>query len=81
MNYCESCKYLCESSSCPECGSRELRPVEDNDYCFLVECSSTFGKMLAEILENNGIKIKKTVRNSIFIINGGNIEEPMEALS
>ncbi len=34
---------------------------------------------LAEILEGNGIKIEKTVRNSIFIINNGNIEEPMEA--
>lgn len=34
---------------------------------------------LAEILEDKGIKIEKTVRNSIFIINGGNIEEPMEA--
>lgn len=34
---------------------------------------------LAEIFEDKGIKIEKTVRNSIFIINGGNIEEPMEA--
>lgn len=55
MNYCESCKYLFESSTCPECGSRNLRPVEDNDYCFLIECSSTYGKMLAEILENEKI--------------------------
>lgn len=34
---------------------------------------------LAEILESKGIKIENTVRNSIFIINNGNIEEPMEA--
>lgn len=32
---------------------------------------------LREILENQGIKIKKTVRNSIFILNGNKIEEPI----
>ena len=34
---------------------------------------------LQEILEGKGIKIEKTVRKSIFIINNGNIEEPLEA--
>ena len=34
---------------------------------------------LQEILEGKGIKIEKAVRKSIFIINNGNIEEPLEA--
>lgn len=32
---------------------------------------------LQEILEKDGIKIKKAVRNSIFILNGNKIEEPI----
>lgn len=55
MNYCESCKCLCQSGVCPECGNDQLRQAENDDWCFFLECNSTFGKMLNEIFENESI--------------------------
>ena len=55
MNYCESCKCLCQSGICPECGNDQLRQAENDDWCFFLECNSTFGKMLNEIFENESI--------------------------
>lgn len=55
MYYCESCKLLCETNVCPQCGEGDLREPQSGDYCFLTECESSFGKMLEEIFSDKGI--------------------------
>lgn len=54
MNYCEKCKMLCETDSCPTCNNKKLREVMPNDYCFVMECDRGFGDSLAEALQKEG---------------------------
>lgn len=56
-----------------------LKQVDDKIFATLSTSNSENlrADKLQEILENNGIKIKKVMRNSIFILNGNKIEEPM----
>ncbi len=56
-----------------------LKQVDDKIFATLSTSNSENlrADKLEEILENNGIKIKKVMRNSIFILNGNKIEEPM----
>ena len=56
MYYCEKCKQLCSIDYCDNCGNKEIRSAEDNDFCFIAENDEMYSKMLADILENNDIK-------------------------
>lgn len=56
MNYCENCYNLCEEKLCELCGNKKIRPVNGDDFCFLVETEQTNGEMLCGIFEQEGIK-------------------------
>ena len=56
MNYCEKCHNLCEENRCDLCGNKKLRPVSDDDYCFIIETEQTHGEMLCDIFKQDGIK-------------------------
>ena len=54
--YCERCKRLSETEKECYCGKKKLRNVRNDDYCFLLEADESFGKMLKDCFENNGIE-------------------------
>ncbi len=55
MPYCPICKLLVEDQHCPLCGSKNLRAVNDDDYCFLTEKDSIWAGALSELLTQNKI--------------------------
>ena len=56
MKYCETCRVLCVSGSCPICENLDLRDVRVDDFCLLTECTDSFGKMLEFTLSEMNIK-------------------------
>ena len=56
MKYCENCHVAAEPPRCPLCGSKKLRAVKEDDYCFLTEMRAMEGEMLADVLRGNGIE-------------------------
>lgn len=55
INYCEKCHTLNEQDCCQYCGRINLRNPYENDYCFLIEVNSIFGRMFIGILEYESI--------------------------
>lgn len=55
MNYCQKCHHLTKSSKCKHCGSKELRAVSDEDYCFLIEREKIWIEVLKERLDSLAI--------------------------
>ena len=56
MNFCEKCNTLCTDSICPDCGSKDLRAPEANDFCFLTERAPMWADMLRAALSDVGIE-------------------------
>lgn len=55
MNYCLQCHHIFQDETCPYCHSRKIRPVEDEDYCFLTYQQYIWAKMLEEYLDKSHI--------------------------
>ncbi|MBQ8236081.1 MAG: hypothetical protein IJZ37_05295 [Clostridia bacterium] len=55
MYYCESCKILCPENCCENCGKKALRTVNNDDFCFFIECPEDQAKMLKEALQEENI--------------------------
>ena len=55
MNFCEKCRHVTEQTRCENCGSRRLRPVREDDFCFLIEESASYCRSLADSLKQRGI--------------------------
>lgn len=56
--YCANCRNLSDDPArCPVCGSRKLREPLPEDICFLAEAAPITGSMLADVLEQNGIRV------------------------
>lgn len=53
--YCERCKHLFEAERCPNCRRSRVRPVRDDDPCFLTEKGAPLSGMLADVLKQNNI--------------------------
>ena len=53
--YCEKCKCLFEGERCPNCRKSRVRPVRQEDPCFLMEKGAPFNGMLADVLKQNDI--------------------------
>lgn len=51
MNYCEKCYRVFENEKCPNCNTKHVRKVLENDYCYLVEKDTLWAEMLKEILD------------------------------
>ncbi len=56
MQYCEKCSCATEDSRCPLCGSRKLRDVRQDDYCFAAEYDHYKAAQRKEDLNNRGIE-------------------------
>lgn len=54
MNYCEKCKIVEDNEYCSVCG-RKNREVSDDDFCFLVKASESFGEMFEDVLRRESI--------------------------
>lgn len=54
--YCENCHFAVADTRCPVCGSKRLRQINDDDYCFLTENSEACLGTLIDALEESGIK-------------------------
>ncbi|MBQ9481059.1 MAG: hypothetical protein IJU84_02725 [Clostridia bacterium] len=55
MYYCENCNKVSEYDFCRDCGDGDLREVRGEDFCFLVECGTTFGEMLKSVFDKENI--------------------------
>ena len=72
MNYCEKCHMLLEEATCPECGGKRLRPVQEDDYCLLAEKEDLWAGMLEELLTNEGIScVRVGMRGAALVVNCG----------
>ena len=55
--YCSKCRRPVEETICPVCGRKKLRPITDEDACFLTELKEPWSDMLAEILTQEEIPV------------------------
>lgn len=56
MNYCEKCSCATQDDQCPLCGTKKLRPVREDDYCFLTECEKSYAAERKRVLAAEGIE-------------------------
>lgn len=57
MLFCEKCNLLTDEKVCPSCGSKKLREVADNDYCFFVNLHTFYFSMLEGALKEENIDV------------------------
>ena len=54
--YCQKCKVAFDGNgNCPVCGNTKVRPVLLDDICFLTDADPILGRMIKDVLEQNGI--------------------------
>jgi len=53
--FCPTCGTLTDAARCPACGSRELRPPREGDFCLLTEKAILWAGMLSDVLTQNDI--------------------------
>lgn len=74
MNYCERCHVAVQGEQCPVCGRSKVRPVQGDDYCFLVEKEDMWAQLLQEILEDNGVHpISHDSMDVVWVMRGGEL--------
>lgn len=56
MNFCEGCNIAFEAARCPKCGRRNLRLVQDEDFCLVGQVDRIFGDNLKENLQDENIE-------------------------
>ena len=66
MYFCEICNLISETNICNNCNKKNLRAVNEEDFCFFLDLPVFSAKMLETMLENNQIEfIFLPIRNSI----------------
>ena len=55
MNFCENCNFAVEQEYCPVCGSKKLRDVKDDDFCYLADSKMSPCEALIDIFEERDI--------------------------
>ena len=55
MNFCENCNFADEQECCPLCGSKKLREVRDDDFCFLADSEISPCESMIDIFDEQGI--------------------------
>lgn len=56
MNFCERCNIACDDDTCPKCGNKKLRAVNDEDFCLVAQVERAFGDNLKRNLESENIE-------------------------
>ena len=60
--YCEHCCRLTDAEACPECRKRQLRPVREEDPCFVLSTGQIWADMVCDVLKQNNIPFLKQGR-------------------
>lgn len=55
MNYCEKCNCQVEGQYCKVCGTNNVRPIDDNDFCYFVTINAMWCEMFEDALKHNEI--------------------------
>ena len=57
MLYCEKCRAAVgeEEKTCPVCGGKKLRPIREDDPCFLIEKDQIWSEVVEDSLRGAGI--------------------------
>lgn len=54
--YCEHCGIIFEEQlRCPKCGGHYVRPLREDDPCFVCETSFLWGTVLEDLYRQNGV--------------------------
>ena len=56
INYCDNCRIACDEKVCPSCGKKKLRPIEDEDYCFIIEEYNSLIAYFDNLLKEKGVE-------------------------
>lgn len=74
--YCEACNVIYTGDRCPSCGSTRGRPPQPEDICFLMEKDAMWGRMLEDVLRQNGMEVwtKSTLGVGLALKVGGMFE-------
>lgn len=74
--YCEACNAIYTGSHCTICGSADGRMPQPDDICFLTEQEAMWGRMLEDVLRQNGIEVwtKSTLGAGLVLKSGGIFE-------
>lgn len=75
--YCEKCKLYFEGENkCPDCGSKKVREVKNDDVCFVIEINMILAGLLEEVYKQNGIPymIKGRLGAALTLTLGSGIE-------
>ena len=66
MFFCENCNLLSKENICVNCGKKQLRAVEENDFCYFIDLDVFNAKMFEEMLKDNKIDfVFLPIRNSV----------------
>ena len=57
MYFCEKCRMLMKENCCMKCGKKNLRQVQDDDFCFFVALDADKAKFLEENLQLQNIPV------------------------
>ena len=57
LQYCSKCRRPVADNLCPICGRKKLRPITEEDACFLTEAKAPWTDMLSEMLTQEGIPL------------------------
>ena len=56
MLYCEKCRAAVPEDRCPICkGTKKLRPIRNDDPCFLTEKDQIWSEVVEDLLKDSGI--------------------------
>lgn len=57
MLFCEKCNLLTNDKRCPNCRTKKLRDVRDDDFCYFADLHSMYFEMFEEALKNNNVDV------------------------
>ena len=55
MYFCEKCNMLMQNNRCANCGKKELRNVQDDDFCYFVSLDTDKARYFEENLKSQNI--------------------------
>lgn len=66
--YCANCNLLMDVPSCPVCGSRDVRPPNAHDYCFMTKKEALWAEILEDVLKQNRIPVVTRTGRSVAMV-------------
>lgn len=57
MLFCKKCNFATDKQNCPICGSKKLREVNNDDFCYFTHMSSFAFEMFKTALNEDNIEV------------------------